>query len=88
MVEPEEIASQTGLSYLHSTHCLADGNIMVSTMGDPSGGAKGNFLLLDQDLKVCCTALWSALPPCRLAAADPAVHMQIKGKWAEVSGLT
>ena len=45
-------AGQTGLAYLHSTHCLADGTIMISTMGDPQGNAKGNFLILDQNLKV------------------------------------
>ncbi|EFN58621.1 hypothetical protein CHLNCDRAFT_140840 [Chlorella variabilis] len=46
IVEPEEI-KKTGLSYLHSSHCLADGNVMISGMGDPEGNNKGGFVLLD-----------------------------------------
>lgn len=49
VVTAEEIQSATGLSYLHTSHCLADGNIMVSAMGDPEGRAKGDFILIDGD---------------------------------------
>ena len=31
----------------HTTHCLADGDIMISTMGDNSGNGKGDFILID-----------------------------------------
>ena len=41
-----------GLSYLHTSHCLGSGEIMVSAMGDKDGNPRGNFLILDQDLKV------------------------------------
>ncbi len=50
--EPEEIQKKTGLAYLHTTHCLGTGEIMVSAMGDPDGKAKGAFLILDSDFKV------------------------------------
>jgi selenium-binding protein 1 len=38
---------KTGLAYLHSSHCLASGEVLVSAMGDPDGNAKGGFVLLD-----------------------------------------
>ena len=32
----------------HTAHCLADGDLMISTMGDgPDGNAKGDFVLVD-----------------------------------------
>ncbi|KAK9915575.1 hypothetical protein WJX75_001008 [Coccomyxa subellipsoidea] len=57
IVEPEEILSKTGLAYLHSSHCLGSGEIMVSAMGDVEGKGKGGFVLLDEDFKVKGT--WS-----------------------------
>lgn len=52
-VEPEEISSRTGLAYPHTAHCLANGDIMVSCMGDKEGNSEGSgFLLLDSDFKV------------------------------------
>lgn len=49
VVEPEEITSKTGLTNPHTTHCLADGQVMISAMGDSSrpGEGKGGFILLD-----------------------------------------
>lgn len=32
---------KANLTNLHSTHCLADGNIMISSMGDKDGNGKG-----------------------------------------------
>lgn len=48
-IEPEEITSKTGLSNPHTTHCLADGHVMISAMGDSTkpGEGKGGFILLD-----------------------------------------
>jgi len=37
-----------GVSTPHTTHCLADGNVMISTLGDgPEKNGKGSFILLD-----------------------------------------
>ncbi|PSC69022.1 Selenium-binding 1 [Micractinium conductrix] len=47
IVEPAEIQEKTGLAYLHSSHCLGSGEIVISAMGDPQGHAKGGFVLLD-----------------------------------------
>lgn len=46
-IHPEEIVEKTGTSFLHTTHCLADGNIMISGMGDKDGNGKGSFILID-----------------------------------------
>uniref|UniRef100_A0A1L8DCK3 Methanethiol oxidase n=1 Tax=Nyssomyia neivai TaxID=330878 RepID=A0A1L8DCK3_9DIPT len=41
----------------HTSHCLADGNIMISTMGDAEGNAKGDFVLLDTNFNL--TETWT-----------------------------
>ncbi|GBF99564.1 hypothetical protein Rsub_12189 [Raphidocelis subcapitata] len=48
-VEPAAIAAGTGgLSFPHTSHCLPDGRVMVSLMGDRETGAgRGNWVLLD-----------------------------------------
>jgi selenium-binding protein 1 len=50
-VEPEAIAAATGgLAYPHTSHCLADGTVMVSLLGAKDGGdARGNYVLLDAE---------------------------------------
>lgn len=37
----------------HTTHCLADGTVMISTMGDAAGNAKGEFILFDSKTFEC-----------------------------------
>jgi hypothetical protein len=38
----EKDLSALNLSFPHTTHCLADGNIMISTLGDSKGDNRGN----------------------------------------------
>lgn len=71
VAEPEDIQKATGLGYLHSSHCLGSGDIMVSAMGDPSGKGSGNFILFDQDLKVCI------LPNIRVCRVPMCFHMTV-----------
>ncbi len=40
-MEPDSIKQKTGLAYPHTSHCLANGQVMISMMGDPNGKAKG-----------------------------------------------
>ena len=47
MIEPDVIHDTLNSSMPHTTHCLADGNIMISTLGDASGNNKGSFMLID-----------------------------------------
>jgi selenium-binding protein 1 len=51
-VEPEVVRRRANLSAPHTVHCLADGTIMVSMLGDAAGNAPGGFLLLDPDFNV------------------------------------
>lgn len=52
VIEAEEIAKKTNLSAPHTVHCLADGNIMISMLGDAEGNGPGGFLMLDSDFNV------------------------------------
>ncbi|EXC33230.1 Selenium-binding protein 2 [Morus notabilis] len=53
VVHREEIIQKTGLAYLHTSHCLASGDVVVSCLGDKDGNAKGSgFLLLDSEFNV------------------------------------
>ena len=47
VIEPSEIEKVTGLAYPHTSHCLGSGEIMISTMGDPKGNAKGIHFQLE-----------------------------------------
>ncbi|EEB14090.1 Selenium-binding protein, putative [Pediculus humanus corporis] len=42
----------------HTAHCLANGDIMVSIMGDAKNGPRGNFILIDQE-KMEVKELWA-----------------------------
>ncbi len=52
VIEPEEIKAKTHLSAPHTVHCLADGHIMISMLGDSEGNAPGGFLLLDENFDI------------------------------------
>ncbi|XP_038167224.1 methanethiol oxidase [Arvicola amphibius] len=47
VIEPSEIHSKCNVGNLHTSHCLASGEVMISTLGDPQGNGKGSFALLD-----------------------------------------
>lgn len=52
VIEPEEIKSKTNLSAPHTVHCLADGQVMISMLGDSEGNGPGGFLLLDENFEI------------------------------------
>lgn len=52
-----EVLRKNNVSAPHTAHCLADGNIMVSTMGDGKGEAKGDFILFDSEFN--CIGTWT-----------------------------
>ncbi|XP_049980609.1 methanethiol oxidase-like [Alexandromys fortis] len=41
VIEPSEIHSKCNVGNLHTSHCLASGEVMISTLGDPQGNGKG-----------------------------------------------
>jgi len=51
-IEGEEIKEKTDVSYMHTAHCLASNEIMISSMGDKNGNAKGSFILLDDQFNI------------------------------------
>lgn len=40
----------------HTSHCMADGTILISTMGDSNGNAKGDFIQFDGQFN--CLGTW------------------------------
>ena len=51
VIEPEAIANKADLSAPHTVHCLADGTVMLSMLGDAKGNGPGGFLLLGDDFE-------------------------------------
>ncbi|HWB10141.1 MAG TPA: selenium-binding family protein [Pirellulales bacterium] len=52
VIEPEQIAEKVNFSAPHTVHCLPNGDIMVSMLGDGQRNAPGGFLLLDQEFEI------------------------------------
>lgn len=52
IIEPEAIAAKTNLSAPHTVHCLANGQVMISMLGDKEGNPPGGFLLLDENFEI------------------------------------
>jgi selenium-binding protein 1 len=52
VIEPAEIVKKTKLTAPHTVHCLADGQIMISMLGDENLEGPGGFLLLDQEFNI------------------------------------
>jgi len=52
VIAAEEITAKTNLSAPHTVHCLADGTVMISMLGDGDGNGPGGFLLLDGDFNI------------------------------------
>ena len=52
VIEPDEVVAKTGLSAPHTVHCLADGHVMISMLGDGEGNGPGGFLLLDENFEI------------------------------------
>jgi selenium-binding protein 1 len=52
VIDGEEIKRKTGLSAPHTVHCLPDGNILLSMLGDADGNGPGGFLLLSDEFEI------------------------------------
>ncbi|HET7034983.1 MAG TPA: selenium-binding family protein [Thermomicrobiaceae bacterium] len=52
VIEGDEIKEKVNLSAPHTVHCLADGHVMISMLGDRDGEGPGGFLLLDQEFNI------------------------------------
>lgn len=52
-----DVLRKQNTSAPHTSHCLANGNIMISTMGDANGNAAGDFILFDKNYE--CLGTWT-----------------------------
>jgi selenium-binding protein 1 len=52
VIEGEQVAKKANLSAPHTVHCLPDGQVMISMLGDGQGNAPGGFLLLDDQFEI------------------------------------
>jgi selenium-binding protein 1 len=52
VIEPEEVVRKTKLTAPHTVHCLADGHVMISMLGNEKGEGPGGFLLLDEKFDI------------------------------------
>jgi selenium-binding protein 1 len=51
VIEPEEVFEHD-LSAPHTVHCIPDGEILISMLGDAEGDLPGGFLALDEDFGI------------------------------------
>ena len=51
VIEPEEIVEKTNLSAPHTVHCLPDGQIMISMLGDAEGNGPGRVPAAGRELR-------------------------------------
>jgi len=52
VIEPGEIVRKTKLTAPHTVHCLSDGHIMLSMLGNEQGEGPGGFFLLDDKFEI------------------------------------
>ncbi len=52
VIEPEEVIGKAKLTVPHTVHCLANGKIMISMLGNDKGEAPGGFLVLNDQFEV------------------------------------
>jgi selenium-binding protein 1 len=58
VIEPDAVVNKAKLTTPHTVHCLADGRIMISMLGDDKGDAPGGFLMMNDKFEV--TGAWEA----------------------------
>ena len=51
VIEPEEVY-EYDLSAPHTVHCIPDGDVLISMLGDANGDLPGGFLELDENLEI------------------------------------
>jgi methanethiol oxidase len=58
VIEPAEVIGKTKMTTPHTVHCLPDGRIMISMLGDDKGEGPGGFMLLNDKFEVA--GVWEA----------------------------
>jgi len=82
-IVPSEVFKKHNVTAPHTTHCLADGNIMISIMGDADGNAKGDFLIFDSEFN--CLGTWTEGEKKALCGYDfwyqPYFDVMVSSEW-------
>lgn len=52
VISAEDVLRKANLSAPHTVHCLADGTMVISMLGDAQGRGPGGFLVLDEDFNI------------------------------------
>jgi selenium-binding protein 1 len=52
IVEPEEVHAKCDLGTPHTVHCLGNGEVMISAMGDSEGNAKGKIIMVMSGIRI------------------------------------
>jgi len=52
VIESEEVVRKTRLTAPHTVHCLSDGHVMISMLGNEKLEGPGGFLLLDENFDI------------------------------------
>jgi selenium-binding protein 1 len=87
VIEPSEVIGKAKLTGPHTVHCLADGQIMISMLGNEKGEAPGGFLLLDDKFNV--EGCWAASSAGMHFNYDfwyqPRQNVMISSEWAALN---
>ena len=58
VIEPADVIAKSKLTAPHTVHCLSDGRIMLSMLGNDKGDGPGGFLMMNDKFEV--TGPWEA----------------------------
>ena len=58
VIEPADVIAKSKLTAPHTVHCLSDGRIMISMLGNDKGDGPGGFLMMNDKFEV--TGPWEA----------------------------
>eukprot|EP00854_Cymbomonas_tetramitiformis_P006061 gene6061-7284_t len=85
VIEHGKIKTKVNMAYPHTTHCLPNGEVMISCMGDSEGNAKGGFLLLDEKNGFKIKQAWSdkCVPYGYDFWYQPEFNVMISTEWGE-----
>ncbi len=87
VIEPAEVVRKTKLTAPHTVHCLADGRIMISMLGDENLNGPGGFLILDEEFEIA--GRWEARTEGMYFNYDfwyqPRHNVMVSSEWAAPS---
>lgn len=78
-----DVLRANNVSAPHTAHCLANSNLMISTMGDADGNSQGEFILFDKNFE--CLGTWTKGDKKAICGYDfwyqPYHNLMISSEW-------